>query len=345
MLGCDAVCISRRKGALHRSDDTERRWEKEIAWAQPTSESAKCWFVANAGVEDKEAEPKFLHRSLATLKVHLKNTRVATTKRIKDEYERRKDRNREAIEVLEANFQMWALVAGPCVEYLAEPSDEALDRAHEAKELLLKIRAQEDAPDNAAHIANDMIKAVNTLSSLNFERIRLEKFPMTPETLFEGFVKNMKELHSERKLAAEDSRRQKWLSAGAGEEGEDEGSIANLGRSGADRFGCDPDAFSRPNSRQKPKGFANAVLKASLIHIDEMRTLLEMHYDDLHIAKHLRRIQGRDGEERVVTKRRKSDYKVFRSVVNSHKRRLCQRIDLPEQVLLAHNLWCFILNV
>ena len=87
------------------------------------------------------------------------------------------------------------------------------------------------------------------------------------------------------------------------------------------------------------------MLKASLIHIDEMRTLLEMHYDDLHIAKHLRRIQRRDGEERVVTKRRKSDYKVFRSVVNSHKRRLCQRIDLPEQVLLAHNLWCFILNV
>ena len=269
----------------------------------------------------------------------MKNTRVATTKRIKDEYERRKDKNREAVEVLEANFQLWTLVKGPCVEYLTEPSDEALDLAHEAKELLLRIRAQEDAPDNAAQIANDMIKAVDTLASLNFERIRKENFPMTPETLFEGFVKNMKELHSERKLVAEASRRQNWLSAGAAEEEEDEGSIANFARTGADRFGCDPDAFSRPTSKQKPKGFATAVLKASLVHIDEMRTLLEMHYDDLHIAKHLRRIQGRDDEERVVTKRRKSDYKVFRSVVNSHKRRLCQRIDLPEQVLLAYDHW------
>ena len=79
--------------------------------------------------------------------MHLKNTRVATTKRIKDEYERRRDKNREAIAVLEANSQLWNLVGGPCVEYLAEPSEEALDRAHEAKELLLKIRAQEDAPD------------------------------------------------------------------------------------------------------------------------------------------------------------------------------------------------------
>ena len=305
---------------------------------QPTSESAKCWFVSNAGVEDKGAEPKFLHRSLATLKVHLKNTRVATTKRIKDEYERRRDKNRDAIDVLEANSQLWNLVGGPCVEYLAEPSEEALDRAHEAKELLLKIRAQEDAPDNAAQIAHDMIKAVNALTSLDFERIRLERFPMTPETLFEGFVKNMKELHSERKLAAEDSRRQIWLSARAGEEyRDDEDCIMNIARTGADRFGCDPDAYSRPSSRQKPKGFANAVLKASLVHMDEMRTLLEMHYDELHVAKHLRRILGRDGEERVVTKRRKSDYKVFRSVVNSHKRRLCQRIDLPEQVVSAYN--------
>ena len=327
---------------LHISDDSERRWEKEIDWVQLTSESSKCWFVGNAGVEDKGSEPKFLHRSLATLKVCLKNTRVATTKRIKDEYERRRDKNREAIEVLEANAQLWNLVGGPCVEYLAEPSEEALDRAHEAKELLLKIRAQEDAPNNAAQIAHDMIKAVDAFASLDFDRIRVEKFPMTPETLFEGFVKNMKELHSERKLAAEDSRRQKWLSAGVGDDDDDKGCIANLARADADRFGCDPDVFSRSSNRQKPKGFANAVLKASLVHIDEMRTLLEMHYDDLHLAKHLRRIQGRDGEERVVTKRRKSDFKVFRSVVNSHKRRLCQRIDLPDQVVLLHNRSCIV---
>ena len=303
----------------------------------PTSESGNCWFVTNAGVEDKTLKPNFLFRSLATLKVHLKNTRVATSRKIKDEYEYRKDKNREAVAVLEANLQMWTLVGGPCVEYLTEPSDEALALAHKAKEVLLRIRAQEDAPDNAAQIASDMIMAVNNLTSIDFERIRKEKFPLTPEMLFEGFVKNMKDLHNERKLTAEDSRRQKWLSTGASEVEEDDGNIANFARTGADRFGCDPDAFSRPSSRQKPKGFATAVVKASLVHIDEMRTLLEMHYDDLHLAKHLRQMQGRDEEDRVVTKRRKSDYKVFRSVVNAHKRRLCQRINLPEQAVLMYD--------
>ena len=50
---------------------SERRWEREIAWAKPEKESAICWFVANAGVEDEEVQPKFLSRSLATLRVQL----------------------------------------------------------------------------------------------------------------------------------------------------------------------------------------------------------------------------------------------------------------------------------
>jgi hypothetical protein len=61
-----------------------------------------------------------------------------------------------------------------------------------------------------------------------------------------------------------------------------------------------------------------------------MRTLLEMHYDDVYMERYLRRT--RDREERKLAKRRKSDYKVFKSVVQSHKRKLCQRIELPQSV-------------
>ena len=51
----------------------ERRWKNYITWSQPPSESAKCWFVANAGVADKTAEPNFVLRSLVTLRMHLKH--------------------------------------------------------------------------------------------------------------------------------------------------------------------------------------------------------------------------------------------------------------------------------
>ena len=48
--------------------------------------------------------------------------------------------------------------------------------------------------------------------------------------------------------------------------------------------------------------------------------------------KYFRKFRTRDGEERTVTKRRKSDFKVFKSVANAHKRRLCQRIELPPRI-------------
>ena len=61
-----------------------------------------------------------------------------------------------------------------------------------------------------------------------------------------------------------------------------------------------------------------------------MRTLVEMHYDDVYMEKYLRKLRGSEG--RKLAKRRQSDYKVFKSVVQSHKRKLCQRIELPQSV-------------
>ncbi len=140
---------------------SERRWEKEIAWAKPEKESAPCWFVSNAGVEEKDAvEPKFLSRSLATLRVLLKNARLATSSRIRAEYEGRRQRNAEACAVFEANFHMWRYVEGPRWDELTGPTDESLERARAAKARLEEIRDQEGNADNATEIASLCIKAV-----------------------------------------------------------------------------------------------------------------------------------------------------------------------------------------
>ena len=83
----------------------ERHWQREITWKKPDKESDLCWFVANAGVDNQAAEPKFLLRSLASLRVHLKYLRIATTHKIRTEYDGRVQRNLEAVEVLGANFK------------------------------------------------------------------------------------------------------------------------------------------------------------------------------------------------------------------------------------------------
>ena len=61
-----------------------------------------------------------------------------------------------------------------------------------------------------------------------------------------------------------------------------------------------------------------------------MRTVLGMYYDDVYMAMYLRKFRGR--EVRKLAKRRQRDYKVFKSAVQSHKRKLCQRIELPQSV-------------
>ena len=54
-----------------------------------------------------------------------------------------------------------------------------------------------------------------------------------------------------------------------------------------------------------------------------MRTLLEIHYDDLHFEKYQRKTQEQNCRERKERKKRKSDFKVFKSIVLAFKRELC----------------------
>ena len=54
-------------------------------------------------------------------------------------------------------------------------------------------------------------------------------------------------------------------------------------------------------------------------------TLLELHYDSIHIERYL--ASGKTGQ-----KRRASDYKIFSSIAQSHRLKLCQR---AQQSLLA----------
>ena len=237
--------------------------------------------------------------------MHLKNCRIATTQRIKKEYESRAQRNLEATTVLQANFKLWKHVGGPSAQDLTDPSDEALHVANEAKELLIELRdQQEGAADNNAEVADEILRAVDALKNLNMKTFRKDKFPMTPEALFQDLVRNMKGLNCEKSMSAEALRRKQWLakSADAGER-----CVPGTLSLGADKFGCDPYAFSRAQGRQEPHHWGDVVQKVGLVYIDETRTLLELHYDDVNMDKYQRRVpthggQAADGREATEIK-------------------------------------------
>ena len=77
-------------------------------------------------------------------------------------------------------------------------------------------------------------------------------------------------------------------------------------------------------SATKHVPWKTAVKIAGWIHIDEMRTLLEIHYDDVHIQ----RWKEKDGK----VPDRKGKYQVLKGTINAHRKRLCQRLQLPKEV-------------
>ena len=82
---------------------------------------------------DLAAEPRFVYRSLAMLRHHLSQTRVATSSKIRAEYVSRRQGNTQAVAVLQSNLELWLAVRGPELQSLAEPSDETMRRAMVAR--------------------------------------------------------------------------------------------------------------------------------------------------------------------------------------------------------------------
>ena len=80
----------------------QARW-KQLSWRVPDKESSPCWWLTNASEEDRAQAPKLLSRSLATLRLELSAQRIATTTKIRREWEARSQQNSAAADVLHSN--------------------------------------------------------------------------------------------------------------------------------------------------------------------------------------------------------------------------------------------------
>ena len=309
-------------GTLH-----DERW-KTLTWRRPDKESSPCWWLVNPCDDDRTQTPKLLSRSLACLRLELQEQRLATTSKVLRERETRSEHNSRAAEVIHSNEQIWRLVGGPPPEVLLAPTAEALAAVSDTCAHLEKlVEANKDSHDGLGVFGEEVLRAARTLSSLEWRVIREERFHVTPEGLFDEIVKNVEAIA--RRSAGEAKRRQAWLAENDNEEGEGEGIAADepaVRTPGAriDEYGVNLDRFMSLGGK-RPSGWKETVKIAGWVQVDEMRTLLELHYDQLHLERYL--ALGKTGQ-----KRRSSDYKVFGSIAQAHRLKLCQRISLPDSV-------------
>ena len=142
-----------------------------------------CWWVVNAAEEDRSKPPSLLSRSLACLRLELNQTRCATSLKLRQCYEKRADDNAKVVDVLHNNLHLWKHVGGPDPEQLFRPSATHLTECREAAERLDELKAREVDSDGLNVFADEMIKAIDLLKSLEWDDIRRERFNMTPPAL------------------------------------------------------------------------------------------------------------------------------------------------------------------
>ena len=101
------------------------------------------------------------------------------------------------------------------------------------------------------------------LNSLEWEDIRIEKFPLTPFALFDSFVCTAETLNQ--RQAAEIQRRREWLAAAGAcpEEAADDSTIP-ASESKVDKYGIDLEEF-KGKTGEKPRSWLVLVCFAKRV--------------------------------------------------------------------------------
>ena len=309
-----------------------KQWET-CTWEKPPKESDPGWWVVNPSEENQGQQARLRHISLVCLRFELATQRIATSVKLQDEWDRRQSNNERSVATLQQHGAMWRDAGGPDPDILRQPTVGDLQAAQAALSELARAggQTQHQQPDLEAFL-EDISRAVAKIKLLSWEAIRNERFPLTPEGLY-GHLVQVAEARLVGYGAAE-SRRIARLEALDGQmepepTEESRGTMpASSNLRPPDKYGLDMGEFSTLKGR-KPRGWKKAVAIASEVHIDEMRTLLEYHYDECHVE--CWRL-AHPSSKRVQVPGRKSGFKVFRSALDAKHQQKTRQVALPSHV-------------
>ena len=137
---------------------------RRLKWDWPEDETQACWWIANygdhtggtasvprrtlvcfaegssmhspVGDEDKTKEVKLVCRSMACTRMELHQSRLATSAKLRAEWDRRLENNAVAVDVLNSNRQLWMTAGGVDPETLVSPTEPSLDHCARTVQLL-----------------------------------------------------------------------------------------------------------------------------------------------------------------------------------------------------------------
>ena len=91
-----ALCSRIKQLLEERGTIVDKRWEA-VRWQLPESALQKCWWLTNPPEDSSvEAAPQFLCKSIAILRAEQHRLRIASLGKLREELQRRQERNRQA---------------------------------------------------------------------------------------------------------------------------------------------------------------------------------------------------------------------------------------------------------
>ena len=101
----------------------EKLW-KRCKWEfPPADETQACFWIVNMEESDQTRDARMICRSLACLRMELCNTRIASSQKLRQEWDKRLENNALAVDRLQENRELWLRAGGPDPEQLASPTE------------------------------------------------------------------------------------------------------------------------------------------------------------------------------------------------------------------------------
>ena len=124
----------------------EKRWEA-LEWQLPKSALKKCWWLTNPEEHNSmEATPHFLCKSIAILRAEQHRLRIASLGKLREELQRRQERNRQARALLEENAEWHRLAKEAQGAWTRQPTSTNLaaltTSAHQISALFLNVLSE-----------------------------------------------------------------------------------------------------------------------------------------------------------------------------------------------------------
>ena len=130
--------------------------------------------------EDQTKEVKLVIRSLACTRMELHHSRLASSAKLRAEFDRRLENNTRAVDSLNGNRQLWLTTGGPDPDTLGNPTELCLERCAATVQVLKDMLQKHGPKGGLDSFVEDIEQAVKRLKVVTWEAIRKDCFSLTP---------------------------------------------------------------------------------------------------------------------------------------------------------------------